>query len=446
MARTETVKVPDIGDFEDVDVVEVLIAEGDRVDEGDPLITLESDKASLDVPSPMAGTVKEILVAVNDKVSEGSPIAKLEVEDEGEEGEAEEEPEETEEEPEKKVKGEEKAQEKKAKEEKRAEKKLEHEETEPPPPPPEPAEEEGARPHASPSVRRFARELGVDLAEVEASGRKGRILKDDVKDHVREAFSSERGEAAGPGVGAGLPEVPEVDFAKFGEVEEQPLTKIKKLTAEAMRRAWLNAPQVTQFDEADVTDLEAFRQEHKAGAKEQGFNLTPLAFVIPACVRALREFPRFNSSLDPSGEKLIVKKYINLGIAVDTPKGLVVPVLRDADRKGAFELARELAELSQRAREGKSRLDEFQGATFSISSQGGIGGTNFTPIVNVPEVAILGISRTEQRPVWRDGEFVPRLIMPLALTYDHRVIDGAEAVRFTTYLREILSDVRKILL
>jgi pyruvate dehydrogenase E2 component (dihydrolipoamide acetyltransferase) len=463
VARIETVKVPNIGEFDQVDVVEVLISLGDRVSEGDSLITLESDKASLDVPSPLSGVVEEVLVAVDDKVSEGTPIAKLRLED-GVTGDAEA----------RLSSGEDRES---AREESMSDDMRGAAAPKPPPSqPPAPtvtefpvgaadaemsgllapglssivtpgSEATGIKPHASPSVRRFARELGVDLDRVEPSGPKNRILKDDVAGLVKAELSRPTPTAQPQAVSGGaLPEIPAVDFAKFGEIEEVPLSKIKKLTARNMHRAWLNVPMVTQFDEADVTDLESFRKAQKDEATQRGVKLSPLAFLIPACARALRMFPQFNSSLDPSGETLILKKYINIAVAVDTPKGLVVPVIRDADHKGAFELAAELAEMSARARDGKSRLDEFQGATFTISSLGGIGGTAFTPIVNAPEVAILGVSRMAWKQVWRDGGFVPRQMLPLSLTYDHRVIDGADAARFTTYLGELLGDIRKILL
>jgi pyruvate dehydrogenase E2 component (dihydrolipoamide acetyltransferase) len=303
----------------------------------------------------------------------------------------------------------------------------------------------GARAHASPSVRLLARELGVDLSLVPPTGPKGRILKEDLRGYVKSALG--RGGAAGvPIAGVAVARAPEIDFAKFGPIELQPLNRVRKLSAANLHRSWVTVPHVTQFDSADVTDLESFRKEHKAEAEAQGFKLTFLPFVVKAACRALREMPHFNSSLDRSGENLIVKRYLHIGVAVDTEHGLVVPVVRDADRKGIFDLAREVGDLSDRARRRKLAPGDMQGASFSISSLGGIGGTAFTPIVNHPEVAILGVSRMDWQPVWRDGAFVPRLILPLSLSYDHRVIDGADAARFTTRLRELLADLRLLVL
>jgi pyruvate dehydrogenase E2 component (dihydrolipoamide acetyltransferase) len=301
----------------------------------------------------------------------------------------------------------------------------------------------GSRAYASPAVRMVARQLGVDLERVRGSGRKGRILKEDVQAWVKKRLTEP---AAGAGGGVAVPEMPIVDFSRFGEIERQPLDRIQRISGPHLHRSWLNVPHVTQHDEADVTELEAFRQAHKAEAKEQGFNLTPLVFVMKAVVRALREFPAVNSSLDPDGQSLILKKYYHLGVAVDTTGGLVVPVVRDVDQKGLFDLAGELAEISARTREGKLKPEELRGASFTISSLGSIGGTFFTPIVNAPEVAILGVSRSRMQPVWVDGAFVPRLMLPLSLSYDHRVVDGAMAVRFTTFLCSVLADIRRLLL
>ena len=291
-------------------------------------------------------------------------------------------------------------------------------------------------------MRRFARELGVDLRRVSGSGPKGRILKTDVESHVKAAMAS----GASAGGGAGLPEAPAVDFSQFGEVETRPLPRIRKLSGANLRRNWLVAPHVTQHEEADVTDMEAFRKSLADEAKKQGYKMTPLAFLVKAAALALREFPEFNASLDPSGENLILKKYCAIGVAVDTPQGLVVPVIRDADKKGVTTFARELAELSERAREGKLKREEMQGGCFTISSLGGIGGTAFTPIINVPEVAILGVSRAQMKPHWDGEKFIPRLMMPLSLSYDHRVIDGAQGARFIVRLRALLSDIRRLAL
>jgi len=480
MAKTEEVKVPDIGDFDAVDVIEVLVSAGDKVKAEDGLITLESEKASMDVPSPSAGTVKEVKVAAGDQVAEGDVIVLLEVGGEDEEDtEAAEEPaEDASEEPgeaERAMKrpgsapageggGDEQEEaegvpDEAAEAEKdvkrpgsapagvgggdREETRLE--------PLDEPVDEAAfAEVYASPSIRRFARELGVDLSRVEGSGRSGRILREDVQSYVKRRLAGREpgaGIAAGaPGTLPGLGELPEIDFSQWGEVETEGLSKVQRLTGKNVHRAWLTIPHVTQHDEADVTELEAFRKSLAKEAEARGVKLTPIPFLIRAVVAALREFPRFNSSLAPDGESIVVKKYFHVGVAVDTEAGLVVPVVRDADRKGLFELAEEVADLAERARERKLKGEEMQGGTFTISSLGGIGGTAFTPIVNWPEVAILGVSRSEWRAVWRDEKFVPRLMLPLSLSYDHRVIDGARAVRFTTYLARVLEDLRRLLL
>ena len=455
MSQTESVAVPDIGDFDEVDVIEILVSPGDRVEVDAPLVTLESDKASMEVPSPMAGVVQEVKVSLGDKVGEGHVLVVLEV---SETTETSEQPADS---------GGEEPVESGARdastESSPGAEAAEPEPPEPEPPEPEPPETQPSQlpappvadsdhrprpvPHASPSVRRFARELGVDVHEVEGTGNKGRILKEDVQSFVKRRLSGLQPVAAPESSGAaGIPPVPAQDYSKFGDVEEVALSRIRRAAARNLHRSWLNVPHVTQFDEADITDLEAFRKERKEEAAAQGVKLTPLAFFMKATVRALQEYPEVNSSLSADGEKLIVKKYFHLGIAVDTPDGLVVPVIRDVDRKGVYDLARELDEISQRAREGKLGMGEMQGASFSISSLGGIGGTAFTPIVNAPEVAILGIARAQMKPVWRSGEFVPRLVVPLALSYDHRVIDGAAGVRFTTFLSGVLSDLRTILL
>jgi pyruvate dehydrogenase E2 component (dihydrolipoamide acetyltransferase) len=434
-ARTEEVTVPDIGDFKDVPVIEVMVRPGDPVNAEDPLITLESDKASMDVPAPRAGTVKELYLSVGDKVSEGSRILTLEVA--GEPAAA----------PEREQRPAPTAQPegRPAPEARETPRPDAAPEARPSPTAAIPLAEEiiEAKSHATPTVRRLARELGVDLARVKGTGRKGRILKEDLKRFVKETMKAPV--AAGPGAFT-LPEMPAVDFSKFGRIETRPLGRIKRLTAVNVHRSWLHVPHVTQHDEADITELEAFRKAQGEEAKQRGVRLTLLAFLMKASVSALKTYPTFNASLDPSGENLIVKQYYHLGIAVDTTEGLVVPVVRDVDQKSIYTLAEELGVVSKRARERKLSPADMQGACFTISSLGGIGGTAFTPIVNAPEVAILGVSRAAMKPVYRGGEFAARLMLPLALSYDHRVIDGAEAARFTTHLREVLSDIRRLLL
>ena len=415
-----TVRVPDIGDFKDVEVIEVLVKPDDAVAKEQSLVTLESDKATMEIPSPEAGLVQSLIVKLGDKVSEGAPILTL-------------------------ASGASAP----------AQPRAEPQKAPPPAPsstgrpvPREPREEILSKPHASPSIRLFARELGVDLAKVKGSGPKGRILKEDVQAFVKGALAGKPAQApqAKGAPAFALPPWPEIDFAKFGPVEAKPLSRIQKLSGPNLHRNWVSIPHVTQFDEADITDLEAFRKANTAETEKQGFKLTMLAFLIKACVTALKQHPQINSSLDRSGENLIVKKYYHIGVAVDTPEGLVVPVVRDADRKGVFDLARELAEVSKLARDRKLKPGDMQGGTFSISSLGGIGGSAFTPIINAPEVAILGVSKAQMRPVWIGKEFAPRLMLPLALSYDHRVIDGASAARFTAYLANVLSDIRRTLL
>ena len=420
-----TLVVPDLGDFEDVDVIEVHIAEGQDVAIDDPLVTLETDKAAMDVPAVVGGAIQSVVVKVGDKVSEGSSLAIIDVVAQDATPQ-------------------------------KAEPAARSQPAAPPPAQPQapaparpatpgtlpPVNEAGfARAHASPSVRKLARELGVDLAQVKGGGTKSRVLHDDVKAFVKAILS---GQAAAPG-GAALPATPKVDFAKFGEIELQPLTRIQKISGPRLQASWINLPHVTQHDLADITDLEAKRQELKGPAKERGIPLTPLAFVLKACVAALKEFPKVNASLADDGESLVLRRYCHLGFAADTDQGLMVPVIRDADKKDVYELATELAALSLAAREGKLKADQLQGATFTISSLGGIGGTAFTPIVNAPEVAILGVSRHTMQPVWDGEEFVPRLMLPLSFSYDHRVVDGAMAVRFTTFLGQALGDVDGLL-
>jgi pyruvate dehydrogenase E2 component (dihydrolipoamide acetyltransferase) len=428
------VLVPDIGDFKDVEVIEILVKPGDVVAKEQSLVSLESDKATMEIPSPEAGVVKSLKVKVGDKVSEGSILLALEP------GTAAAPVAQATPEP------------------RKAEAKAPAAPTAPPalpvvthvtPVPSEPKDVVTSLPHASPSIRKFARELGVDLARVQGSGPKGRILVEDVQAFVKGVMAG-RPAAAAPapkgGVGLDVLAWPDVDFAKFGPVELKPRSRIKKLSAANLHRNWVMIPHVTQFDEADITDLEAFRKSNTAETEKQGFKLTMLAFLIKASVTALRQFPDFNASIDKSGENLVIKKYFHIGVAVDTPDGLMVPVVRDADRKGVFDLARELAEISKLARDKKLKAGDMQGGTFSISSLGGIGGSSFTPIINAPEVAILGVSKSVMRPVWNGKAFEPRLMLPLSLSYDHRVIDGALGARFTSYLSTVLSDIRRTLL
>jgi pyruvate dehydrogenase E2 component (dihydrolipoamide acetyltransferase) len=426
-AGAMTVEVPDIGDFKDVEVIEVLVKPGDSVGKEQSLITLESDKATMEIPSPAAGVVKDLKVKVGDRISKGAAILLLESSDRGSA---------------KAPAAPSPAAAPAAKASSPAPKPV------PAPVAPAPEPSSGAKPHASPSVRKFARELGVDLARVQGSGPKGRILHTDVQAYVKGVVQGKTPETAKGGgtLPFNLPAWPEVDFAKFGAIETKALSRIQKLSGPYLHRNWISIPHVTQFDEADITDLEAFRKAQTVETEKKGFKLTMLAFMIKACVTALRQFPQFNSSLDKSGEGLVIKKYFNIGVAVDTPGGLVVPVVRDADRKGVFDIAHELSDISKLARDGKLKPADMQGGTFSISSLGGIGGTAFTPIINAPEVAILGVSRSAMRPVWDGKAFVPRLMLPLSLSYDHRVIDGATAARFSAYLVSVLSDIRKLIL
>ena len=430
MADVQEVKVPDIGDFKDVEIIEVMVSAGDEVHEEDPLITLESDKASMEVPSPLGGKVKEVKVKSGDRVSEGDLLVVMELGD----GRSKVEP-----------PSPEGMQESDAHPiEAPATEPTKEELSEPAAAAPRPdGEDRGfSGVHASPSVRRLARELGVDLGQIKGSGEKGRITKDDVKAHLKGAAPA----AAAPAAGAGIPEIPAIDFAQFGAIEEVPLSRIKKISGPHLHRAWLNVPHVTHQDEADITELEAYRKELDGAAREQGYRVTLLAFLIKAAVSALQKYPDVNASLAPDKERLIRKKYVHVGIAVDTEGGLVVPVVRDVDRKGIDALSRELAEVSKKARDGKLAAAELQGASFTISSLGGIGGTGFTPLVNAPEVAILGVVRARMAPVWDGAQFVPRLMLPVALSYDHRVVDGALAARFTRHLCHVLEDVRRLVL
>ncbi len=435
LATIKQVLVPDIGNFKDVEIIDVLVKAGDSVQAEDPLITLETDKATMDVPAPFSGVVKELKVKAGDKVSEGALVALIEVSGE---------------------------------------------QMQIPPNPPFPKGGEdsvsavvqapaatpsistlapisvaptiphfekgglgGIAAHASPSIRRFARELGVNLTLVKGSGIKNRVTKDDVQNFVKAALAQPRGVAGG---GLQVAEMPAVDFAQFGAIETQPLSRIKKLSGAWLHRNWVTIPHVTQHDEADITDMEAFRKQLNEEYAKQGIKITPLAFLLKAVVEALQQFPDFNASLETSGENLVLKKYFHIGVAVDTPDGLMVPVLRDVNQKGLVQLAKELGEISAKAREKKISAAEMQGGCFTISSLGGIGGTAFTPIINAPEVAILGVSRSSMKQVWKDGKFEPRLMLPLSLSYDHRVIDGAAGARFIVYLSQVLGDVRRLVL
>ncbi|EJL6305523.1 pyruvate dehydrogenase complex dihydrolipoyllysine-residue acetyltransferase [Vibrio cholerae] len=432
VAALKEVQVPDIGGDE-VTVTEIMVNVGDSISEEQSLITVEGDKASMEVPAPFAGTLKEIKVAAGDKVKTGSLIMVFEVAGAAPVAAP-----------------------------------VQAAAAAPAPAPaaapaqaaaPAPAtsgefQENHEYSHASPVVRRLAREFGVNLAKVKGSGRKNRILKEDVQNYVKEALkrleSGAQAAASGKGDGAalGLLPWPKVDFSKFGDTEVQPLSRIKKISGANLHRNWVMIPHVTQWDNADITELEKFRQEQNAmeAKRDTGMKITPLVFIMKAAAKALEAFPAFNSSLSDDGESLILKKYVNIGIAVDTPNGLVVPVFKDVNKKGIYELSKELAEVSKKARGGKLTAADMQGGCFTISSLGGIGGTAFTPIVNAPEVAILGVSKSEMKPVWNGKEFAPRLQLPLSLSYDHRVIDGAEGARFITYLNECLSDIRRLVL
>jgi len=447
MSTRQEVRVPDLGDFDEVEIVEVMVAVGDEVALEDPLITLETDKAAMEVPSPGAGTIAELSVATGMRVSKGDLILLLDAEAEDalesvEAGSA-----------------------VTAASPERASAPATAEPSDTPVAPPAAAappretgsdrpisggagtlspidEQSFSQAHASPSVRKFARELGVDLGQVKGSGQKGRVVQTDIKAFVKAILTGQGGAATGPA----WPSLPKVDFAKFGEIEIKPLTRIQKISGPRLHASWVNSPHVTQNDEADITDLEERRQKLKTAAAENGVRLTPLAFIIKACVIALKEFPVFNTSLAQDGENLVYKNYFHIGFAADTPNGLLVPVIRDADVKDVMSIAAELGELSEKARTGKLTMQEMQGGTFTVSSLGGIGGTTFTPIINAPEVAILGVGRSDFKPVLKGKKFVPRLKLPLSLSYDHRVIDGATGVRFTTYLAGVLADVDRLLL
>jgi pyruvate dehydrogenase E2 component (dihydrolipoamide acetyltransferase) len=452
---TETkIYLPDLGDFHDVAVIEVLVAPGDQVAVESSLITLESDKATMEIPSPQAGTVRQVLVKVGDKINQGHLIAILDTEPAAPAAAPQEEDRATPAPPPPAAEEIEQVQAPvplpapaaQAAEEPTQPARLAGEkEQRPRPVIARPTDAPARKAHASPAVRRFARELGVDLGAVKGSGPKGRVLKEDVQGFVKRALA-EGGAAPAAAGPLQLPIAAEVDWTRFGEVAEQPLSRIRKLSGAHLHRCWLTVPHVTQFDEADVTELEAFRRGQKGEVEREGVRLTLVPFLMKAVVTALQAMPQFNSALSSDGERLITRHYFNIGVAVDTPNGLVVPVVREVDRKGVLALARELGEVSARARDGKLLPADLQGGCFSISSLGGIGGLQFTPIVNAPEVAILGVSRAATKPVWDGTAFQPRLMLPLALSYDHRVIDGADGVRFTTLLAGLLGDVRRLLL
>lgn len=434
MSQVE-IKAPDIGDFKEVEVIELLVKPGDTVKAEQSLITVESDKASMEIPSSHAGVVRELKVKLGDKVSEGSLILLLEPSEAGAAATA-------------PVAG-------PAPTSVAAPAVVTPAAQAAPAPAvatvpavPAAATSEGQRAHASPSVRKFARELGVDLSRVNGSGPKGRILLEDVQGFVKGVMSGSAAApvAGGGGTGMSLLPWPSLDFSKFGQTSLEPLSRIKKISGPNLHRNWVMIPHVTQFDQADITELEAFRKSANESLAKPGFKLTMLAFVIKASVAALKKFPAFNASLDANGENLIIKQYYNIGFAADTPQGLVVPVVRNADQKGLAEIAKVMGELSTQARDGKLKPADMQGASFTISSLGGIGGTVFTPIINAPEVAILGLSKSEIRPIWDGKQFAPRLMLPLSLSYDHRVIDGALGARFTVYLADVLADMRKTLL
>ena len=423
----EEIRVPDIGDFKDIEVIEVLVKPGDTIQAEDSLVTLESDKAAMEVPSPKGGLVKAVHVKAGDRVSQGTPLLLLEVTETAMPAAVQPAP------------------------------------ASQPSPPVMPAAAAAsglavrvelavsqpvgngkASAHASPAIRKFARELGVTLERIRGTGPKGRITREDVQQYVKQALAQPP--ASPGGAGLGFPPAPEVDFSKYGAIESQPLTRIQKLSGPNLHRNWVSIPHITQHDDADITDLEAFRVSLKAEAEKRGVKLSLLPFVMKAVAASLKAFPTFNASLSPAGDSLILKRYFHIGVAVDTPEGLVVPVIRDVDQKSVFELGAELMDVSQRARNKKLRGTDLEGGCFTISSLGGIGGTAFTPIINAPEVAILGLSRSQMKPVYQNGQFVPRLMLPLSLSYDHRVIDGAQGARFIVHLGSTLADLRRVLL
>ncbi|GAB4171853.1 MAG: dihydrolipoyllysine-residue acetyltransferase [Wenzhouxiangellaceae bacterium] len=465
MSTIHEVRVPDIGDFDEVPVIELLVSVGDRVEPEQSLLTLESDKATMDVPSPVSGVVRELKVAVGDEVSEGTVIALVEVEDAagaGDEGAREDHAPAADDaaaqadEHRAQAAGEGPSRPGPADEVQetvsdsgsahtQAAEASDRREALPPPPVPfaEMQQDPASLPLASPAVRKLARELGVDLKQVQGSGRNGRITEEDLKSWVKGHLSAA---PAGSATGLALAPAPEIDFSSFGQVEVKPLSRIQKISGPNLHRNWVTIPHVTQFDEADITEMEAFRKAAQAEAEARGTKMTPLVFLIKAVVGALKHYPKFNTSLSPDGQHLVWKQYYHIGVAVDTPGGLVVPVIRDADQQSLLELAEELTRLSGKAREGKLSRDEMTGGCLTISSLGGIGGTAFTPIINAPEVAILGVSRAQMKPVWNGKKFKPRLMLPLSLSYDHRVIDGADAARFTRHLAYLLEDLRRLML
>ena len=441
MARIEDILVPDIGEFDAVEVIEVLVKSGDIVSAEDPLLTMESDKASMDVPSPFGGTVKAVKIKAGDRVSQNDLILTMMVVEESEN-----------------VVPETAA--KTALSEATASETEDFVSAGKPASAsyaPAPSDSARRRPpmvmpveqmefllaHASPSIRKFARELGVDLSRLQGSGRKDRITKQDVQDYVKQVLGGSVS-ATTAAAGSGIPAMPEIDFSKFGPIEIQPLSRIQKKSGVNLHRGWLNVPIVTHHDEADITELEYYRKSLKEEAAKQDIKVTPLAFLLKACAATIQKHPNFNASLTADKENLVLKKYLHIGVAVDTPDGLIVPVIRDVEQKGLLELAKELGEVSERARTKKLKTNDIQGGCFSISSLGGIGGTAFTPLVNAPEVAILGVTRSRMTPVWNGKEFSPRLLLPLDLTYDHRVIDGAQAARFMVDLCGILADIQRM--
>ncbi len=430
----QQINIPDIGDFDSVEVIEVLVSVGDVVAVDDSLLTLESDKATMEIPSPVAGTITKIAVSVGDDVAEGDTVFDIDVSDSA----SKDAPKEAVAAP------------------------VKEEQVTPTAPvaevakaaptqtpvastnKPVNAQSMGASSHASPSVRAFARKLGVELTQVTGTGPKGRVQQTDVEGLIKSVMQS--GSASGATSGAGIPPIATIDFSKFGETTTEELGRIKKISGKFLHASWLNVPHVTQFDECDITEMDQFRKDQKAIAEKQGIKLTPLVFVMKAVVKALQDFPSVNASLSPDGQSIIKKQYYNIGIAVDTPNGLMVPVVKDVDKKGIYELSKDLMEISGKAREGKLSAADMSGGTFTISSLGGIGGTQFTPIVNAPEVAIMGLSKAKMQPVWNGSEFIPRLIMPFSVSYDHRALDGAEGVRFTTTVGKYLSDLRQLIL
>lgn len=440
MSEMVEVKVPDIGDFDDVEIIEILVAVGDEVAEEDSLITVETDKATMEIPSSHSGTVKEIKVKLGDTISKGGLVVVLESS-----GAAAAEVKEETPAPAAKPAAVEEAPKPapKSAPAPASTQKVEHK----PSPTANINPESFKSAHASPALRKFARDLGVDLTQVSGTGRNSRIVKEDVQAFVKQVMTTGGGSATGAGGSAlGVEPMPEIDFSKFGEIEVKPLSKINKLTGKFLHRNWVSIPHVTQFDEADITSLEAFRKQLNKEHEKEGVKFTMLSFIMKAVAVGLKKYPRFNSSLDPSGENLIMKNYFNIGVAVDTPDGLVVPVVRDVDTKSLVDISKELREISVKARDKKLKPSDMQGGSMSISSLGGIGGTKFTPIVNAPEVAILGVSKAEMKPVWNGSDFEAKLMCPLSLSYDHRVIDGADGARFVTYVSHMLADARRLLI